>query len=49
MLEKDVIDHEIRIRMLEELTKQINSKMNAGIMLLLTGIIIPIILKYLGV
>lgn len=43
----DQIDHEIRIRMLEELTKQINTKMNTALMLLLSGVLIPLLMKYL--
>jgi hypothetical protein len=48
MQNSDFIDHEIRLRMLEKLTQQINTKMNTALMLLLSGVLIPIIMKYLG-
>lgn len=46
-MDKDVTDHEIRIRMLEELTKRINHKMNTALMLLISGVILPLLIKYL--
>lgn len=41
------IDHELRIRMLEELTKRIDSKMNTALMLLISGVLVPLLIKYL--
>lgn len=47
-MEKDAyIDHELRLQLLEQLTKQINSKMNTALMLLISGVLIPLIMKYL--
>jgi len=42
------IDHEVRIRILEHLASQINSKMNVGLTLIASSLIIPVVLKWLG-
>ncbi len=42
------IDHEVRIRMLEHLSSQINSKMNVSLTLMIGSIVIPVVLKWLG-
>lgn len=42
------IDHEVRIRLLEHLAKQINNKMNIGLTLIAGSLVIPVILKCLG-
>lgn len=42
------IDHEVRIRLLEHLAKQINNKMNVGLTLIAGSLVIPVILKWLG-
>ena len=47
MAKEDKVDHEVRIRMLEELTKRIDSKMTTGLMLVLSGVLVPLVLKYL--
>ena len=47
MTNDQYIDHELRLRMLEQLSKQVNSKMNTALMLILSGVLIPLILKYL--
>ncbi len=44
---KEYIDHEVRLRMLEDITVQINSKMNTGLMLLISGILIPLLVHWL--
>jgi hypothetical protein len=46
--QENYIDHEVRIRMLEILNKKINLKMNAGLGLILSGIVVPILLKHWG-
>lgn len=46
--QENYVDHEVRIRMLEILSKKINMKMNAGLGLILSGVLIPIILKKYG-
>ena len=42
------IDHEVRIRLLEHLAKQINNKMNVGLTLIAGSLVIPVFLKWLG-
>jgi hypothetical protein len=42
------IDHEVRIRLLEHLAKQINNKMNIGLTLIAGSLVIPVVLKWLG-
>ena len=44
---KNKIDHEIRLRTLEQLTKRIDTKLNTVLMLLLSWVSIPLIMKYL--
>jgi len=46
--QENYVDHEARTRMLEILSRRINMKMNAGLGLILSGVIIPIILKHYG-
>jgi hypothetical protein len=41
------IDHEVRIRLLEQLASQINMKMNV-ILILIAGYVLPVALKWLG-
>ncbi len=48
MINDYYIDHEVRIRVLEHLAKQINSKMNIAISMIAGSLILPIILKFLG-
>lgn len=48
MTKDEYIDHELRIRMMEHLHKSINSKMNALITIAITGLIIPVLMKYLA-
>jgi len=42
------IDHEVRIRVLEHLAKQINNKMNLALSMIAGSLVLPIILKLLG-
>lgn len=42
------IDHEVRIRLLEHLAKQINNKMNIGLTLIAGSLVIHVVLKWLG-
>ena len=42
------IDHEVRIRILEHLANQINNKMNVALTLIAGTLVIPVILKWLG-
>lgn len=42
------IDHEVRIRLLEHLASQINTKMNVGLTLIVGSLILPVVLKWLG-
>lgn len=42
------IDHEVRIRLLEHLARQINNKMNVGLTLIAGSLVIPVIIKWLG-
>ncbi len=48
MTKDEYIDHELRIRILEHLSKQLNSKMNALITIAITGLFIPVLMKYLS-
>jgi|CXWK01.1.fsa_nt_gi hypothetical protein len=48
MTKDEYIDHELRIRMMEHLYKSMNSKMNALITIAITGLIIPVLMKYLS-
>lgn len=47
-MESQYLDHEVRLRLLEHVTVQINYKMNTAIVLLISGIIIPLVLHWLG-
>ena len=47
MTEDEYIDHEVRIKMLEQTCKQLNTKMNALITIAITGFILPIVIKFL--
>lgn len=49
MNKEEYIDHELRIRMLEILSKQMNKKMNALITIAITGFAMPMLLKYFGI
>lgn len=49
MNQEQYIDHELRIRILEHLSKSTNKKLNALITIAITGFIIPMILKYFGI
>lgn len=42
------VDHEVRIRILEHLSKQINNKMNVALTLIIGSIVLPVGLKWLG-
>jgi len=46
MNKDEYIDHEVRIRILEHLSKTMNYKMNALITIAITGFIMPLILNY---
>lgn len=48
MKEEKYIDHEVRIRLLEELMKKVDHKMNVSLSLIVGSIIIPIAIKSLG-
>ena len=48
MTKDEYIDHELRIRILEHLSKSMNYKLNALITIAITGLAMPMILKYLG-
>lgn len=48
MTNEEYVDHEVRIRMMEHLSKQMNGKLNAIITIAVTGFLLPTILKYLG-
>ena len=47
-IDEHYIDHEVRIRLLEHLAKQINNKMNIGLTLIAGSLVIPMVLKFLG-
>ena len=49
MTKDEYIDHELRIRMMERLYLDLNTKMNAIIGIAITAVIIPVILKVWGV
>ena len=49
MNKEEYSDHELRVRVFEMLSKQINGKMNAIIVLTLSGLLIPFFIKYFGV
>jgi hypothetical protein len=49
MTQENYIDHEVRIRMLEKLYGRMNSKLNGLILIAITGVIIPVLLKRYGV
>lgn len=49
MNNEEYIDHELRIRMLDILSKQMNNKMNALITIAIMGFAFPMILKYFGI
>ena len=46
MTKDEHIDHEVRIRMLERLYSNLNGKMNIVITIAITGVLLPVILKY---
>ena len=48
MTKDDYIDHELRLRLLEHLSKSMNSKLNALITIAITGFALPLLVKYLG-
>lgn len=47
MNREEYIDHELRLRMLEHLSKSTNHKLNALITIAITSVIIPLLSKYL--
>jgi len=49
MNKEEYIDHELRIRMLEHLSRQMNQKLNALITIAITGFILPLLLKHFGI
>ena len=49
MTKDEYIDHEVRLRMLERLYEKLDIKMNAIITIAITGLLLPIILKYFEV
>lgn len=49
MNKEEYIDHELRIRMMEHLNKQLNQKLNALITITITGFLLPLFLKHFGV
>lgn len=48
MTKDEYVEHEVRLRMLEQTCKQLNTKMNTLIMLALTSLILPALYKYIG-
>lgn len=48
MTKDEYIDHELRIRLLEHLSKSMNSKLNALITIAVTSLVIPVLMKYLS-
>lgn len=42
------IDHEVRFRILEHLSSQINIKMNVPLTLIVGSLVFPVVLKWLG-
>jgi hypothetical protein len=48
MNKDEYIDHELRIRMLEHLSKSMNYKLNALITIAITGFAMPMFMKYFG-
>lgn len=46
--EEHHIDHEVRIRILEHLSAQINNKMNVALTLIVGSLVFPMVLKWLG-
>lgn len=48
MNKDEYIDHELRIRVLEHLSKSMNYKLNALITIAITGFAMPMLLKYFG-
>jgi hypothetical protein len=49
MNKKEYIDHKLRIRLLELLSKSTNNKLNALITIAITSMALPIVLKYFGI
>lgn len=48
MSKDEYIDHELRIRMIELVNKQLNNKMNMLITIAITGFAMPMLVKYFG-
>lgn len=48
MTKDEYIDHEIRIRMLEKVNQQLVTRMNALLTVAITGLLIPVVMKYLS-
>jgi len=46
--DRHYIDHEVRIRILEHLSAQINNKMNVALTLIVGSLVFPMVLKWLG-
>ena len=42
------IDHEVRLRFIENMSEQINNKLNIGLSLIAGSLVIPVFLKWIG-
>lgn len=49
MTKDEYIDHEVRIRIQERLSHEINVKLNALIGVAITAVLIPVVLKMWGI
>ncbi len=49
MSQENYIDHELRIRMIERVNKQLVNRMNGLITIAITAVILPILLKHWGI
>ena len=47
--QENYIDHELRIRMIERVNKQLVNRMNGLITIAVTAVILPILLKHWGI
>ncbi len=48
MNEDQFIDHEVRVRILERLSHEMNKKLNAIIGIVITGVVLPVVFKMWG-
>lgn len=48
MTKDEYVDHEVRIRLMEQMVHRVDNKMNTGLMLIIGSILTPIALKWFG-